>query len=199
MSLISDAGTPLLSDPGKLLVNECIENKINIVPIPGASSITSAMCVSGFSDRFLFYGFLPKTENELNKVLKNLSKNSFSIVFFVPAKKINFYIKHFKNYLSDRKIVIAKEITKVHESFFRDEIKNIKLFKNSLKGELTVVISEIDNKFKKFDDKKISTEARKFLKKYSLKDTVDLLFQSEKTNKKKIYQLCLKIKNEKNN
>ncbi len=199
LSLISDAGTPLLSDPGKLLVNECIENKINIVPIPGASSITSAMCVSGFSDRFLFYGFLPKTENELNKVLKNLSKNSFSIVFFVPAKKINFYIKHFKNYLSDRKIMIAKEITKVHESFFRDEIKNIKLFKNSLKGELTVVISEIDNKFKKFDDKKISTEARKFLKKYSLKDTVDLLFQSEKTNKKKIYQLCLKIKNEKNN
>ena len=95
--------------------------------------------------------------------------------------------------------MIAKEITKVHESFFRDEIKNIKLFKNSLKGELTVVISEIDNKFKKFDDKKISTEARKFLKKYSLKDTVDLLFQSEKTNKKKIYQLCLKIKNEKNN
>ena len=199
LSLISDAGTPLLSDPGKLLVNECIENKINIVPIPGASSITSAMCVSGFSDRFLFYGFLPKTENELNKVLKNLSKNSFSIVFFVPAKKINFYIKHFKNYLSDRKIMIAKEITKVHESFFRDEIKNIKLFKNSLKGELTVVISEIDNKFKKFDDKKISTEARKFLKKYSLKDTVDLLFQSEKINKKKIYQLCLKIKNEKNN
>ena len=199
LSLISDAGTPLLSDPGKLLVNECIENKINIVPIPGASSITSAMCVSGFSDRFLFYGFLPKTENELNKVLKNLSKNSFSIVFFVPAKKINFYIKHFKNYLSDRKIMIAKEITKVHESFFRDEIKNIKLFKNSLRGELTVVISEIDNKFKKFDDKKISTEARKFLKKYSLKDTVDLLFQSEKTNKKKIYQLCLKIKNEKNN
>ena len=199
LSLISDAGTPLLSDPGKLLVNECIKKKINIVPIPGASSITSAMSVSGFSDQFFFYGFLPKTENELNKVLKTLSNNSFSIVFFIPAKKINFYIKSFKNYFMDRKVLIAREITKIHESFIREEIKNLKLFKNSLKGELTVVISEVNNKFKKFDDKKISTEIRKYLKKYSLKDTVDLIFQSEKLNKKKIYQLCLKIKNEKNN
>ena len=199
LSLISDAGTPLLSDPGKLLVNECIKNKINIVPIPGASSITSAVSVSGFSDQFFFYGFLPKTENELNKVLKNLSKNSFSIVFFIPAKKINFYIKSFKNYFMDRKVLIAREITKIHESFIREEIKNLKLFKNSLKGELTVVISEVNNKSKKFDDKKISTDIRKYLKKYSLKDTVDLIFQSEKLNKKKIYQLCLKIKNEKNN
>ena len=199
LSLISDAGTPLLSDPGKLLVNECIKNKINIVPIPGASSITSAMSVSGFSDQFFFYGFLPKTENELNKVLKTLSKNSFSIVFFIPAKKINFYIKSFKNYFMDRKVLIAREITKIHESFIREEIKNLKFFKNSLKGELTVVISEVNNKSKKFDDKKISTDVRKYLKKYSLKDTVDLIFQSEKLNKKKIYQLCLKIKNEKNN
>ena len=134
LSLISDAGTPLLSDPGKLLVNECIKNKINIVPIPGASSITSAMSVSGFSDQFFFYGFLPKTENELNKVLKTLSNNSFSIVFFIPAKKINFYIKSFKNYFMDRKVLIAREITKIHESFIREEIKTLKLFKNSLKG-----------------------------------------------------------------
>ena len=90
-------------------------------------------------------------------------------------------------------------MTKIHESFFRDEIKNVKLFKNSLKGELTVVISDVKNKNKKFDDKKISTEARKYLKKFSLKDTVDIIFQSEKMNKNKIYQLCLKIKNEKNN
>ena len=199
LALISDAGTPLLSDPGRLLLNCCIEEKINIVPIPGVSSITTAMSVSGFKDQFLFYGFLPKTENELNKVLKDLSKNSFSIVFFIPAKKINFYIKSFKNYFMDRKVLIAREITKIHESFIREEIKNLKFFKNSLKGELTVVISEIDNKFKKFDDKKISTEVRKYLKKYSLKDTVDLIYQSEKINKKKIYQLCLKIKNEKNN
>ena len=94
--------------------------------------------------------------------------------------------------------MIGREITKIHETFFREEIKNLKFFKNSLKGELTVVISEVNNKIKKFNDKKISIQARKYLKIYSLKDTVDLIYQSEKINKKKIYQLCLKIKNEKN-
>ena len=198
LSLISDAGTPLLSDPGRLLLSECIKSKINIVPIPGASSITTAMSISGFSDKFLFYGFLPKTENELNKVLKNLSNNSFSIVFFIPAIKVNFYLKSFKNHFSGRKIMIAREITKIHESFYREDVDNLKMFKNPLKGELTVVISEYNYKNENLDFENVKIKAKKYLKKYSLKDTVELIFQSEKVNKKKIYQLCLKIKNEKN-
>ena len=100
LSLISDAGTPLLSDPGKLLLNECIKNKINTFPIPGASSIITAMSISGFSDKFLFYGFLPKTEKELNKTLSNLKNEPYTIIFFSPANKINFYISFFKNYFS---------------------------------------------------------------------------------------------------
>ena len=80
LSLISDAGTPLLSDPGRILVNQCIENKIKITPIPGVSSITTAMSSSGFKDQFLFYGFLPKTENEIDKALLPLSQNSFTII-----------------------------------------------------------------------------------------------------------------------
>ena len=82
LSLISDAGTPLLSDPGRLLVNECLKNKIKVTPIPGVSSITSAVSVSGFKDQFLFYGFLPKTENKLEKVLTTLSKNNYTQIFF---------------------------------------------------------------------------------------------------------------------
>ena len=84
LSLISDAGTPLLSDPGRLLVNECLINSITVTPIPGASSITAAMSVSGFNDQFLFYGFLPKTINQLEKVLNSLSNNKFTQVFFIP-------------------------------------------------------------------------------------------------------------------
>ena len=80
LSLVSDAGTPLLSDPGIILLNECIKKNITSVPIPGASSITAAMSVSGFDDKFLFYGFLPKTENELNKVLSSLSDIKFCLV-----------------------------------------------------------------------------------------------------------------------
>ena len=198
LSLISDAGTPLLSDPGKLLLNECINKKIDIIPVPGVSSITTAMSVSGFDDKFLFYGFLPKTENELNKVLSTLSSQIYSQIFFVPAIKINFYLKKLKIYFAGRKIMIAREITKMHETFFREDINNVKMFKNQLKGELTVVVSEGKVKDKKLDKKKIYSVAKKYLKKYTLKDTVDIIFEKENINKKEIYKLCLSIKNEKN-
>ena len=198
LSLISDAGTPLLSDPGRLLVNECIKNEINIVPIPGASSITSALSASGFKDQFLFYGFLPKTQTELNKVLSILSKKEFTQVFFVPSKKINFYIKSIKTFFGGRKILIAKEITKIHEKFIRDEIDKLKFFQNPLKGELTIVISERISPEDNYNEEKIVNKVKKYLKKYSLKDTVNLILETEKINRKKIYDLCLKIKNEKN-
>ena len=200
LSLISDAGTPLLSDPGRLLIKTCIKKKIQIVPIPGVSSITASMSVSGFKDQFLFYGFLPKTEKELEKILSSLSQLSFSQVFFIPAIKINFYLQKFKNFFSGRKLFIAKEITKLHESFYREDVDKINMFKSQIKGELTIVISEKNIKDKFFDEKKIITKAKLYLKKYSLKDVVELLFKTEKVNKKKIYQICLNIKkNEKNN
>tara|TARA_X000000368_G_scaffold397974_1_gene367595 strand:+ start:1772 stop:2617 length:846 start_codon:yes stop_codon:yes gene_type:complete len=196
LSLISDAGTPTLSDPGRLLIQKCIEEGINVVPIPGVSAVTAAMSISGFKDQFFFYGFLPKTENEVEKVLLALSQHSFSHVFFVPGKKINFYLKHFKKFFSGRKLLIAKEITKLHEAFYRDNIDEINMFKTPLKGELTVVISEKDIKDKFFDEKEITKKAKLYLKKYSLKDVVNLLFRSEKVNKKKIYQICLNLKKE---
>ena len=199
LALISDAGTPLLSDPGRIVVNKCIENKIKIIPIPGASSITTAMSISGFKDQFLFYGFLPKTENELKKNLTSLSKNTFSQIFFIPAIKINFYLKIFKEYFSGRNILIAKELTKVHEFFLRKKIDEMELPLEKMKGELTVIVSEQNKQKKVIDKEKIVNKAKKYLKKYSLKDTVDLILESEKINKKEIYKLCLKVKNEKNN
>ena len=198
LSLISDAGTPLLSDPGRLLVNQCVENGIEVVPIPGVSSITSALSVSGFKDQFLFYGFLPKTENELQKILSSLSDYDFTQVFFIPSKKINFYIKNFKNFYSGRKILIAKEITKIHEAFIRDNVDDIQSFKNPFKGELTVIISENNKKSEKVNEEKIVNKIKNYLKKYSLKDTVNLILETNKINKKKVYDMCLKIKNENN-
>tara|TARA_B100001027_G_C16191073_1_gene296054 strand:- start:13 stop:852 length:840 start_codon:yes stop_codon:yes gene_type:complete len=198
LSLISDAGTPLISDPGRSLINECIKEKIEVIPIPGVSSVISAMSVSGFSDQFIFFGFLPKKNNELEKALKSLSKINYSQVFFAPSNKLNFYIQYFKKYYFDRKLLVAKEITKLHEAFFRDDVNNFKLFKTPLKGELTIVISEKNNKDKIFNEKEIMKKAKKYLKILSVKDTVDIIFKSEKINKKKIYKLCLKIKDEKN-
>ena len=142
ISLISDAGTPSISDPGMILVNRCVKENLSVYPVPGASAVTSAVSVSGFSDQYLFYGFLTKKENELNNILKNLHNLNFSIVFFIPASKINFYILKFKEYFLDRKILIAREMTKIHEEFIRDDIRLIKGLPNNLKGELTVILSE---------------------------------------------------------
>ena len=199
LSLISDAGTPLLSDPGRLLLNECLIREIKIVPIPGVSSIATAMSVSGFSDKFLFYGFLPKKLNELTKVLDVLSTYEYSQVFFVPALKANFYINEIKKFYSGRRLMIAKEITKIHEEFIRIDLDNFKTLKSPLKGELTFIISNMDLKEKTINEEKIINKAKKYLKKYSVKDTVDLIMETEQINKKKIYQICLKIKNEINN
>ena len=200
LSLISDAGTPSLSDPGRLLIQTCIQKNIRVIPIPGASSITTSMSISGFKDQFLFYGFLPKTEKELEKILSSHCQFSFSQVFFIPSIKINFYLKKFKKFFPGRKLLIARELTKMHESFYREDVDKINMFKTSIKGELTVVISEKNIKDKFFDENKIIKKAKIYLKKYSLKDVVELLFESEKINKKKIYQICLNIKeNAKNN
>ena len=197
LSLISDAGTPLLSDPGRLLINNCVKKKIKIIPVPGVSSITTSMSISGFDDKFLFYGFLPKKEGELEKVLSVLSKYKYSQIFFIPSLKINFYLKKFKQYYLKRNIVIAKEITKIHEEFFREKIEDLSLFKVPIKGELTVVISDSEREAKVIGKEKIINKAKKFLKKYSLRDTVDLILETEKLNKKEIYKMCLNLKNEK--
>ena len=198
LSLISDAGTPMLSDPGRLLVNECLSENITVTPIPGVSSVTAAMSISGFKDQFLFYGFLPKTLNDLEKILEQLSEIKYSQVFFMPSNKLNFYLKNFKRYFAGREILIAKEITKLHEAFIRGKIDKLKTINNSIKGELTVVISDRKSSKTFFDEKKIVNKIKKYLKSYSLKDTVNLILETEKVNKKKIYNLCLKIKDEEN-
>ena len=167
-----------------------------IFPIPGPSAITSAISISGFSDKFLFYGFLSKKENEINTVLKNLSNLNYSIVFFIPAQKINFYIKFFKIYFSNRKILVAKEMTKLHEAFIREDVKTIKSFNSNIKGEFTVVLSKvIENKNNKnIIDESIKKEIKNMLKKYSLKDVVEYISKKEKVSKKVVYSYCLKIK-----
>ena len=197
VSLISDAGTPTISDPGLLLINKCIEKNLHVCPIPGPSAATSAVSISGFSDKYLFYGFLPKKDSETQKILKNLCNYDYSIVFFIPAQKINFYISQFKNYFIDRKILIAREMTKIHEELIRDKIDFIKDFSSPLKGELTVVISEkIDRKnVEKEINESVKIEIKKMLKKYSHKDVVEFISKKENFSKKIVYNFILKLKN----
>ena len=198
VSLISDAGTPTISDPGLILINKCIENGVKIYPIPGPSAVTTALSVSGFNEKFLFYGFLGKKENELNNILKKLTNLNFSIVFFIPASKINYYISKFKNFFSDRKILIAREMTKIHEDFIRDKVILIKNMPENLKGELTVVLSEkiVEKNIKKEVDESVKVQIAKMLKKYTLKDVVEYISKKESLSKKIVYDLSLRMKKE---
>ena len=145
ISLISDAGTPGISDPGSILVNECINNHIKIFPIPGPSAVATAVSISGFSDIFLFCGFFSEKKTQLNSDLKKLSEFNHTLVFFVSPKKINKIIPEIRNNFAGRRIVFCREITKMFEEFIRTNIDDLELFEKEPKGELTVVISEKKN------------------------------------------------------
>ena len=198
ISLISDAGTPSISDPGKILVNECIKNNINIIPIPGPSAVATAVSISGFSEKFFFYGFFPDKKQTLLSELKKLSVFNSTLVFFVSPKKINKIIPNLKNYFSDRKIVFCREISKLYEEFIRKNIEDLELFDKEPKGEITVVISE-----KKYD-KNVSEDLsesdksniKKMINKLSVKEITNMISQNRDLSKKKIYDYCLKLKNE---
>ena len=199
VSLISDAGTPTISDPGKVLIKECIKNKIHICPIPGASAITSAISISGFSDEYYFFGFFPEKEKEIKKQLNFLSNLNCSIVFFISAKKINKIIKPLKFFFNNRDVLICREISKIYEEFIRTKVDKLNLFKKNLKGELTIVLSEkntnknISNKLNESDKKYI----QQMIDSLSIKDITNLISSNRNLSKKEIYNYCLKLKNEK--
>jgi len=196
VSLISDAGTPVISDPGLILVNKCIKENLRVIPIPGPSAVTSAVSASGFSDKYLFYGFLSKKEKELDMVFKYLQNLDYSIVFFIPTARINFYILKFKSYFLDRKILIAKEMTKVHENFIRGDVTSIKTLPENYKGEFTVILSEKikEKNIKKKISESVKIEIKKMIKKYSHKDVVAFISKKENLPKKMVYNYCLKLK-----
>ena len=199
VSLISDAGTPSISDPGAILVNECLINEINIFPIPGASATSSAVSISGFSDKYFFYGFFPEKNNKLKEDFEKLANLDGCIVFFISPRKFNKSVKEIKHHFADRKILICREMTKFYDEFVRTDIYKLEPFKLDPKGELTIVISEkIKEKnssiiLKESDKKNI----QKMIKKLSIKDITDLISQNTNVSKKEIYNYCLKLKNEK--
>ena len=199
ISLISDAGTPGISDPGSILVNECIKNNINIIPIPGASAVISAVSISGFSEKFFFYGFFPEKDKILKEDLENLSKLNSSIVFFISPKKINKNISLIKKNFIGRKILICREMTKFYEEYKRSKVEDLEPLKSNLKGELTIVISEKihDKKASQTLDESDKRLIKAMINKLSIKEITDLIIRKNDISKKIIYNYCLKIKDEK--
>ena len=197
VSMISDAGTPNISDPGNLLVKECVKNDIDVTPLPGPSAITTALSVSGFSDKFFFYGFFPEKNNERTKVLEVMKKLDSSIIFFISAKKINKIIPYLKKEFSGRKILICREMSKLYEEFIRLNIDELRFFEKKLKGELTIVISEKLNKKSSLElSESDKRTIKKIINKLSLKEITNLIHENNPVSKKIIYKYCIDIKNE---
>ena len=198
ISLVSDAGTPSISDPGVLLIRECLKNNIEVIPAPGPSAVTTAVSISGFSEKFFFYGFFPEKLKTINEDLDTLSQINCSIVFFISQKKFNNIIKFLKKNFTGRQILICREMTKYYEEYIRTTIDELEEFNNELKGELTIVISEKNfdkNVLKRLSESDKIT-IKKMIKKLSIKEITDFISSNSKVSKKEIYNYCLKIKNE---
>jgi 16S rRNA (cytidine1402-2'-O)-methyltransferase len=134
VSLISDAGTPSVSDPGAILINECLVNKIDIFPIPGSSAVSTAVSISGFNEKYFFYGFFPEKNVKLKEDFEKLSNLDSCIVFFISPRKFNRSVKDIKNHFSGRKILICREMTKFYEEYIRTDIDNLEPFESDPRG-----------------------------------------------------------------
>ena len=192
LSLVSDAGTPALSDPGRLLISKCHEQNIGVIPIPGASAITCAISASGFSDQFFFCGFLPKKDKEINNMLESYKSLKASLVFFMPARDLEKNLIYFNNFFSQNNFFLAREMTKIHETYIQDKVSNLKNYiKDNSKGEITFIIDNNLASPKKIVD--IDEEIKMLIGKMSSKDIAEYLSKKLAINKKSIYQRAIKI------
>ena len=195
ISLISDAGTPLISDPGEFLVKLAREKKVKVVPIPGPSAVTTAISVAGFSSKFYFFGFLSKKTKERAKELESLCKVDSSIVLYLPARDLKKSLEDFKIYFENRMIFIAREITKLHETYLSGTAEELleNIAANDLKGEITVVISDKSVDLEKAEDINLEYEINLLINKMSSKDIAEYLAKKLKISKKIIYQNILHL------
>ena len=148
LALISDAGTPTISDPGYGLIRDCIKKEIKIIPIPGASAITTAMSVSGLpSDSFTFFGFLPQKKGRIKKIKELLNVDNTIILFESPFR-LEKTLNQLKEYVGNRSVVVGRELTKLYEEIIRGNLEDvIKYFsKSKVKGEIVIMIGKDDDR-----------------------------------------------------
>jgi 16S rRNA (cytidine1402-2'-O)-methyltransferase len=199
IAIISDAGTPLISDPGRYLVNEAIEEGIEIVPIPGATSVITALSISGFNiDNFKYFGFLPRKKNEREVVIKEICTSGITSVVFESGKRVGKLIDDISKELQvDVQILVAREMTKIHESFYRGTALEVKEQLDSsefgTKGEFVLIVSD----FEKHLEEGFSNEDKRIMELLwdSLPQKEALSLGSKILNKKRNFLYQKKIDN----
>ena len=200
IALVSDAGTPGISDPGEFLVNKCIEENINIIPVPGPCALISALISSGFStERFTFFGYLPVSGKERKEYLEDIKSNNNTLILYESPHRLIKTIEDLFSVIPERKIAIAKEITKKFESFLRGTIPEIKKIFSELReirGEYVIVIENFEKNKLVFNDEDIKSILLENGKIYSAGSLVKNISRDYNIPRNKVYKLYLELKNE---
>jgi len=185
IALVSDAGTPGICDPGEEVIKKAIEDNIEVIPIPGACAMINALIASGISTKeFEFLGFLPLNKKLRRQKLKEIENSSKTIIIYEAPHKMKTTLGDLKEILKDRKIVLARELTKIHEEFIRKSIDELLSEIDTIKGEMILII----------EGNKIDTEECKNFDEISLEDHYKL-YEEKGLNKKKIIKQIAKDRN----
>ena len=199
IALISDAGSPLISDPGYNLIQDYIKKNLYVTTIPGPSSILSSLQLSGLPiNNFEFFGFVSKSISNMNSQAKKLQNVIATSVFFISGNRLVSFLKILLDAKINRKVAVCKELTKKNERVFRGYIKKIideiNIDKSNLKGEFTLLIQGKEKKTKITIQTTTETQIKKLLKKFSLTEVVEIVHRLTDISKKEIYKKALQLK-----
>ena len=195
IALVSDAGTPGICDPGEEIIKKCIEEKIKIVPIPGACAMINALIISGISTKeFTFIGFLPLNKKNRQEKLEEIKKSNKTIIIYEAPHKLKSTLCDLEKILEDRKIVLARELTKIHEEYIRGTVREVISKIENIKGEIVLII-EGNNKKEENNLNSLSLEEHyKFYEDQGLekKEIIKKIAKDRNVNKNEIYQYFIK-------
>ena len=192
IAIVSDAGTPGICDPGEIIIKKCIEENIKVVPIPGACAMINALIVSGLdTDEFNFFGFLPLNKKNRKNKLEEIKKSNKTIILYEAPHKLKNTLNDLKDILENRKIVIAREITKIHEEYIRGTVEDILKIVDNLKGEMIIVIEKNKKDLKDNNFNNLTLEEHYELYKsqgLDKKEIIKKIAKDRDVNKNEIYQ-----------
>lgn len=196
IAIVTDAGTPGISDPGEEIVKEAIKNNIDIIPIPGACALINAIIASGLNTKqFTFYGFLPLNKKLRKKSFEKIKKENKTIIIYEAPHKINKTLNDILENIGDINCVIAKELTKIHEEFFRGKISEIINVLNEPKGEYIILLdlNKEDEEENGEIENMTEEEQYEFYEKQGLskKEIIKTIAKNKNVNKNKIYQMFI--------
>ena len=198
IALVSDAGTPAISDPGFRLVVEALRADVRIIPLPGPSALATVLSASGLpTDRFAFEGFLPAKRQERDARLHALRSESRTLIFYEAPHRVKESLRTMRRILGDREIVVAREVSKVHEEFLRGSIEQVlaQLAEREVKGELTIVVHGAGREAQVSEEELIAQIRRMAEEGIGVKQISELLGERHQVAKREVYRLALSIRN----